>query len=239
MKKFSCLIVDDEPLARKGLKEFVNRNASLHLVGEARNATEAKDLLLYNEIDILFLDIEMPRISGIELLESKVADLAVIITSAYDQYAVKGFELDVQDYLLKPFTYDRFSRAVEKAQDFIKHREPGMKKQLNPIVYIRSEGVLHKLEIKDLLYVEGMQNYMICHTTTGRIIAHITMKALEEQLPKDQFVRTHKSYLVNADHIQRIQGNEVIIGKVRVPISRNYKEEAVGKIIGDQLLNRS
>lgn len=111
--------------------------------------------------------------------------------------------------------------------------------QVNPIVYIRSEGVLHNLEIKDLLYVEGMQNCMICHTTTGRIIAHITMKALEEQLPKEQFVRTHKSYLVNAAHIQRIQGNEVILGKVRVPISRNYKEEAVSKIIGDQLLNRS
>lgn len=238
MKMYNCLIVDDEPLARKGLKEFVSRNPTLLLLGEARSALEAREMLTEREIDILFLDIEMPRVSGIELLESKVADPAIIITSAYNEYAVKGFELNVQDYLLKPFSYDRFCRAVEKAQGFLKNREPLHIKHVDPIVFIRSEGILHKMEIKDLVYIEAMQNYMICHTEEGRIIAHITMKALEEQLPGDRFVRTHKSYLVNISKILRIEGNEAIVKNARIPISRIFKEAAVGKIIGDQLLNR-
>ncbi|MDX5320246.1 MAG: response regulator [Bacteroidota bacterium] len=238
MKLFKCLIVDDEPLARKGMAEFIEKHPDLECVGQAKNAIEASKFLSSEPVDILFLDIEMPRVSGLELLESRVADPAVVITSAYDHYAIKGFELDVQDYLLKPFAYDRFVHGVEKAISFLNTRKTEEKGIKQEVVYIRSEGVLHKVAIKDLLFVEGMQNYMICQTNQGRLIAHITMKALQDQLPEELFVRTHKSYLVNASCIDRIEGNEAIIGGFRIPLSRNYKEEAVGKIIGDQLLNR-
>lgn len=238
MSEFKCLIVDDEPLARQGLREFVDRHPSLIYAGEAKNALEATRMLSTQPIDLLFLDIEMPRVSGIELLESKVASPAVVITSAYDQYAIKGFELDVQDYLLKPFSYDRFCHGVEKAIHHLQNTLPEERRTKQDVVYIRSEGVLHKVAIQDLLFVEGMQNYMICQTSDRRLIAHITMKALQEQLPEDSFVRTHKSYLANIHRIDRIEGNEAIIGEFRVPLSRNYKEEAVTKIIGDQLLNR-
>ncbi|MBI1223230.1 MAG: response regulator [Bacteroidetes bacterium] len=238
MTTYRCLIVDDEPIARQGLIEFVDRNPDLVCHAVAKNAAEASKILNSQPIDIVFLDIEMPRTTGIELLESQSIKPAVVITSAYDQYAIKGFELDVQDYLLKPFSYDRFCHGSEKAIQFLKNNDSAGKSPNNDVVYIRAEGVLHRVDLDDLLFIEGMQNYMICHTRDKRLITHITMKALQEQLPDEIFVRTHKSYLANIHAIERIDGNDAIIGEFRIPMSRNYKDEAKSRIVGDQLLNR-
>ena len=241
MKIYRCLVVDDEPLARQGLREFIGRAPDLYLVAEARNVKEGRDILRTEEVDILFMDIEMPRISGIEFLENSIPVPAVIITSAYDQYAIKGFDLAVQDYLLKPFTLKRFEKAVQKARDHIsmkKEPRPSREAKDQETLFIKSEGTIHKLKIADLLYVEAMQNYMICHMREGRLIAHITLKALEEQLPSELFVRTHKSYLVNIVNIQKLDSHELVIEGRKVPISRNYKVEAYRRILKDQLISR-
>lgn len=240
MTTYRCLVVDDEPIARKGLIEFIDRMPDLEFVAEARNALEAREILDREEVDILFLDIQMPRISGIDMLKGQVEVPAVVITSAYSQYAIDGFELEVQDYLLKPIAYPRFCRAAAKAIEYIELKRGFRQRMTREArhIFIRTEGTLHKIELSNLLFVKAMQNYMICHTRQGKLITHITMKSLEEQLPEQSFARIHKSFLVNIPNIERIEGNEVELGGFKLPISRNFKEEAYRKILKDQLISR-
>lgn len=238
MKKLNCLIVDDEPLARKGIKSFIEKLDYLQCAGEARNVAEALHTLENIACDIIFLDIEMPGRKGFEMLEHLEERPAIIFTTAFPNYAVKGFDLDVQDYLLKPISFERFQRGVRKAVEFIQSQNENRNLSDTSYVFLRSEGKLHKLLLQDILYIQAMQNYVQCHTVERRFISHITMKAMEEQLPEDQFVRIHKSYLVNKENISRIDGGMVEIEGQKLPISRNYKEQAVKRILKDQLISR-
>jgi DNA-binding LytR/AlgR family response regulator len=237
MKKLSCIIVDDEPIARKILHEFVEHVPFMDLQGKFENAMKVEEFLKSNAIDIIFLDIEMPKVSGLQLLQKMEIDSMVILTTAFPKYALEGYELDIIDYLLKPFAFNRFLKAVQKAKDFyeMKHRATST---LQPsYIFIKSEKRIEKIELTDILYAESVGNYVSIHTESKRIMAYLTMKSLESQLPPDEFIKIHQSYLVNCSKIDAIEGNEIKVGKKSLPISRNYRE-MVMKIVNQRLLKR-
>ncbi|PSL49998.1 LytTR family two component transcriptional regulator [Chitinophaga niastensis] len=237
MKKLSCIIVDDEPVARKILQEFVEQVPFIDLQGKFENAMKTEEFLKNNTTDIIFLDIEMPKVSGLQLLQKMNVESMVIITTAFPQYALDGYELDIIDYLLKPFALSRFLKAVHKAKDYfeMKTRTTGT---LPPsYIFIKSEKRIEKIELNDILYAESVGNYVTVYTERKKIMAYLTMKSLESQLPSNDFIKIHQSYLVNCSKIDAIEGNEIKIGSRSLPISRNYRE-MVMKIIQQRLLKR-
>jgi len=237
MKKLSCIIVDDEPVARKILHEFVDQVPFLDLHDKFENAMKAEAFLKSNIVDIIFLDIEMPKISGLEFLQRLHVESMVILTTAFPQYALEGYELDIIDYLLKPFALSRFLKAVQKAKDFheMKNRTNGAFKP--SYIFIKSDKRIEKIELNDIIYAESTGNYVSIHTEEKRIIAYLTMKSLESQLPADEFIKIHQSYLVNCSKIDAIEGNEIKIGNKSLPISRNYRD-LVMRVVNQRLLRR-
>jgi len=237
MKKLSCIIVDDEPVARKILHEFVEQVPFMELLGKFENAMKAEAFLKNNTADIIFLDIEMPKISGLQFLQKMNIESMVILTTAFPQYALEGYELDIIDYLLKPFALSRFLKAVQKAKDFyqMKTRTAGA---IQPsYIFIKSDKRIEKIELNDILYAESVGNYVSIYTENKKIIAYLTMKSLESQLPADDFIKIHQSYLVNRSKIEAIEGNEIKIGSRSLPMSRNYRD-MVMKIVHQRLLKR-
>jgi DNA-binding LytR/AlgR family response regulator len=236
----NCIIIDDEPLARKGLREYIQDVDFLNLVGEFDNALKATDLLSIGEIDLLFLDIHMPKITGIDFLRSLQHPPQVIFTTAYPQYAVEGFDLNVLDYLVKPISFDRFLKAVMKAKEAVGRKmiSPSAQSLKEDYVFIKADNKLVKIFYHDILFVEALQNYVTIHTSTKKYITYLTFKSIEESLPGDQFVRVHKSYLVSASKIESIEGNMIRIATHEIPISRTIKEEVLEKLLKGRFLKR-
>lgn len=229
--KINCLIVDDEPVARQILQEFVEDFDWLQLIGQAESPLKAINLLTQHSIDLLFLDIEMPQMSGLELLKNLPNPPAVIVTTAYPQYALEGFELSVLDYLLKPISIERFLKAVLKAKAFFEQKS----KPPTPTAdyfFVKCDGNIERIELRELLYVKALENYIIIQTTQRKYVTYLTMKGLEEYLPTEQFIKIHKSYLVPIAKIDRIEGNEVHIGNEKLPLSRNLRAEVLERIEG-------
>jgi DNA-binding LytR/AlgR family response regulator len=237
MKKLSCIIVDDEPVARKILHEFVEQVPFLDLQGKFENATKAQSFLGNNEVDIVFLDIEMPKVSGLQMLQTMHIDSLVILTTAFPQYALEGYELDIIDYLLKPFAFNRFHKAVQKAREYYQMKNNAVTHLTPSYIFIKIDKRIEKIELNDILYAESVCNYVSVHTATKKIIAYLTMKSLESQLPASDFIKIHQSYLVNCSKIEAIEGNEIKLSSISLPISRNYRE-TVMKIIHQRLLKR-
>lgn len=237
MKKLSCIIVDDEPVARKILHEFVDQVPFLDLHDKFENAIKAEAFLKNNTVDLIFLDIEMPKITGLQFLQKLHIESMVILTTAFPQYALEGYELDIIDYLLKPFALSRFLKAVQKAKDFHEMKHKTAAGSLSSYIFIKSDKRIEKIELSDILYAESVGNYVSIFTETKRIMAYLTMKSLEAQLPADDFVKIHQSYLVNCAKIGAIEGNEVKIAGKSLPISRNYRD-MVMKIVNQRLLRR-
>lgn len=227
--KINCLIVDDEPIARQILREFVEDLEWLYLVGEAESPLKAINLLAQHTIDLLFLDIEMPQMNGLELLKKIPNPPAVIVTTAYPQYALEGFELDVLDYLLKPISIERFIKAALKAKGFCEQKNKNLTTSAD-YFFVKCDGKIERIEIKDLLYVKALENYIVLQTTQRKYITYLTMRGLEEYLPAEQFVKIHKSYLVPVGKIDRIEGNEIHVGDEKLPLSRNLRAEVLEKI---------
>ncbi|MDB4920070.1 LytTR family DNA-binding domain-containing protein [Mucilaginibacter sp.] len=237
MKKLSCIIVDDEPVARKILHEFVEQVPFMDMQGKFENAMKAEAFLKNNIVDIIFLDIEMPKVSGLQLLQKMHIESIVILTTAFPQYALEGYELDIIDYLLKPFAFSRFLKAVQKAKDYygLKHLATAT---LQPsYIFIKSDKRIEKIELNDILYAECIGNYVSIHTAGKKVLAYLTMKSLESQLPLNEFIKIHQSYLVNASKIDAIEGNEIKIGSRSLPMSRNNRE-IVMNIKHQRLLKR-
>ncbi len=238
--KLNCIIIDDEPIARKGLREYIQDVDFLQLVGEFDSAMKATDVLSNEKIDLMFLDIHMPKITGIEFLRSLQHPPQVIFTTAYPQYAVDGFDLNVLDYLVKPVSFDRFLKAAMKAKDAISKMSVAGS-PTNPkedYVFIKADNKLVKIFYDDILYVEALQNYVTIHTSNKKYITYLTFKGMEESLPADQFIRVHKSYLVSANKIESIEGNSIRIGQHEIPISRTVKEEVLEKLLKGRFLKR-
>jgi DNA-binding LytR/AlgR family response regulator len=238
----SCLIIDDEPLARKGLKEYIADVDFLELAGEFDSPLKATDALSKGQIHLLFLDIHMPKISGIDFLKTLQHPPLVIFTTAYPQYALEGFDLSVLDYLLKPISFDRFFKAVLKAKEYYERRQPASVAALpetkEDYIFIKADNKLVKLAYNDIVFVEALQNYVAIHTADKKFITYLTFKSIEESLPSDLFIKVHKSYLVAIAKISSIEGNEIIAGNHHIPISRNLKDEVMDRLLKGKFLKR-
>lgn len=217
-----CLIVDDEPLAREILGQYVSQSDELQLVGACKNANEVVELLQKESVDVLFLDIQMPGISGMALMKSLENPPLVVFTTAYDQYAVEGYEVSAVDYLLKPISPDRFKKAVEKVREMIQYKKSSSR-DLN-YMFIRADYQDIKVMFDDILYVEGLKDYVKVVTKEKRIITLTNIKGMLEKLPQDRFIRVHKSYIVAKDKVQIVKGTILTIDDKEIPIGLTFKD---------------
>ncbi len=237
----NCIIIDDEPLARKGLKEYVADTDFLQLTGEFDNPLKATETISKGEVQLLFLDIQMPKITGLEFFRTLKQPPPVVFTTAYPQYALDGFEVNALDYLVKPISFDRFLKAALKAKEFYEVREKNSGITSSPgadYFFIKADNKLVKLGYEDVLFAEALQNYVLIHTSEKKYITYLTFKAVEDYLPGDRFIKTHKSYIVAASKIDSIEGNDISIGQHHIPISRNLKEEVMEKLLKGKFLKR-
>lgn len=236
------LIVDDEPLARSGLSDYVGRVDFLTEVGQAKDGMEAISLLEREETDLLLLDVQMPGLSGVDLLRSLSRPPAVIFTTAHPGFAVEGFELNAIDYLLKPIPFPRFLRAVLKVRERLSPETspaPAAAPEKTPPatdLFIREEGRVERLLLTDILYAESMQNYCRIHTKNGTHLPLLPLKELKEALPDDVFFQIHRSYLINLRAVDAIVGHQVRIGETLLPVSRPNREPLERKLVGGRLL---
>lgn len=227
--KISCIITDDEPFARKGLQGYVEKIDFLDLKGTCEDALQLSNMLQQQPVDLLFLDIQMPHITGVEFLRALRNPPKVIFTTAFEHYAIQGFELDVMDYLLKPISYDRFLKAAWKARDYFAIKE--QPQNAASYIFVKSSGKLEKITFADILFIEGMENYVAIYLENKKIITHATIKSLLEKLPENQFIQSHKSYVVAMNKIDSIEGNTLHVQSYQVPVSKYLREEVLGKIV--------
>ena len=234
--KLKCLIVDDEPLARKGMEDYVRTVDFLELAGVASDTREAGILLDKTPVDLLLLDVQMPHQTGLQFLRSLTKPPLAILTTAYSEFALEGYELDVVDYLVKPIPFDRFLRAVTKAKDYrgyLKQSQPGKQE-----LFVKSGGRLERVDIAEILFVESMQNYVVIHRASGKLIVYMTLSGLLTQLPEDTFMRIHKSFAVALPHVSSIEGHTVVIGQHKIPVSRALREDVVRRVVGSKQVKR-
>lgn len=236
----NCVIIDDEPLAREGLTNYVREVDFLNLCGVGENPLELLHLIDQQKVDLIFLDIQMPKMNGIEFLKIMQKPPMVIITTAYPSYALEGFQLNVLDYLLKPITFERFFKAAAKARDYHKllNREQEQSKDNDDYFFIKCGNKYEKIPFEDILYVEGMQNYVNIYTDKGKFVTMLSLKNLEENLDERSFIRVHKSYIVSISKIDGIEGNEIFIQAARIPISRNYREQVIDRVVTKKLWDK-
>jgi two-component system LytT family response regulator len=221
MYKHSCIIIEDEPLAMEKIRGFVEKVPFLELSSTFENPLDGLAYLKSNAVDILFLDINMDEISGIELLQNSKIESQVIITTAYQEYALKGYELNITDYLLKPFTFDRFLNAVNKSQEIIKKTSLIVKKDY---IFIKTENRLEKINLQDIVFIEGMRDYRRIHTLTNKIMTLQNFGELEQMIPSNIVCRVHKSYMVAINKIEFIERNRIKITDKLIPILETYKK---------------
>jgi DNA-binding LytR/AlgR family response regulator len=239
----NCLIVEDEPLAQEVLQTYIARLPSLTLVGTCENALDAYELLQREPVDLLFCDIQMPLVTGLELLRSLTTRPLVVLTTAFHEYALDGYDLDVVDYLLKPITFERFLRAVNRAQDRL--GGPGTRSPEPPPlaasraddhIFVKEDGRLVKILFGDIRCIEGMRDYVKIHVSGRFIVTHLTLKKLEAVLPAAEFIRVHKSYLVRQAAIRAIDGNQLELdARQVVPIGMQYREDVL-RAVGRRVL---
>ena len=235
------IIIDDEPLARKGIKEYIADTDFLHLAGEFDTPLKAADIISRGEVQLLFLDIQMPKITGLDFFRTLQHAPPVIFTTAYPQYALDGFEVNALDYLVKPISFERFLKAALKAREYYEVREKnktGIPAAAAEYFFIKADNKLVKLAFDDILFAEALQNYVVIHTKEKKYLTYLTFRSVEEYLPVDKFVKTHKSYIIAASRIDSIEGNDIRIGQHHIPISRNLKDEVMERLLKGKFLKR-
>ena len=239
MTKLKCIAVDDEPLALDIIEDYVSKVPFLELVKRTENAIEALQLVQAGGIDLVFLDIQMPELTGIQFLKIANNKASYILTTAYSQYALESYDLNVSDYLLKPIAFDRFYKAVEKVHNQTKSVEPVAVAQPVPVsapfsasnhsvqdfIFVKTEHKIQKIQLDDILYIEGLKDYISIFTKAERVITLQNMKKMEETLPKGQFVRVHKSYIISLDKIESIERSRISINGKVIPIGDTYRDE--------------
>lgn len=241
MQPIPCIIIDDEPLARKGLKEYINDVDFLQLEGEFDNPLKATKILSEGKTQLIFLDIQMPKITGIDFFKTLHNAPPVIFTTAYPQYALDGFELNALDYLVKPISLERFLKASMRAKEYYEVRNKNIEAKESTkedFFFIKADNKLVKIFFEDILFVEALQNYVSIHTKTKKYITYLTFKSIEEYLPSDRFIKTHKSFIISAAKIDNIDGNDIRIGEHHIPISRSSKDEVMDRLLKGRFLKR-
>jgi len=236
----NCVIIDDEPLAREGLNTYVREIDFLKLVGSCENSIALTKVMDETKVDLIFLDIQMPKMNGMEFLKITKDPPIVIITSAYPSYALESFQLNVLDYLLKPITFDRFFQAVKKAREYFQliSAPAANGAETKSYFFIKCESKYEKIFFDDILYIEGMQNYVRIYTTKGKYMTLLNLKDIEQNLQNGTFIRVHKSFIVNITKIDCIEKHEISIQSARIPISRNFREHVIEKVVNDKLWKR-
>jgi len=229
-----CIIIEDEPLAQDVIKSHLERSGRLLLKGVYRNALEAKEALEKEEVDLIFLDIQLPGMTGLEFLRSLHNPPLVVFTTSYPEYALESYEFNVIDYLLKPVSYERFSKTINKIIDgnIFKTSVYPLKPVFRDHIFIRSNSKFFRIGFSEILYIEGMKDYLKIHTLEHVIVTHQTMAEMEGILPPDQFIRIHKSYIVAVAHIKAVFGNSVDMDRILLPIGLNYKERIMNFVAG-------
>lgn len=225
--KINCIIIEDEPLALERTRNYVQRLPLLNLQASFENGIEALSFLKNVKTDLIFLDIRMDELSGIELLESAKIESEVIITTAYPEYALKGYELEVCDYLLKPFTFERFVQAVERAQNRLKQKGTTAEKKF---IFVKTEYRQEKIFLDEIIYIEGMRDYRRIHTMDKRIMTLQTFGEFEKEIPADIICRIHKSYMVSISKIDSVERERVRIGETFIPVSDTYRKSFLDRI---------
>ena len=219
-----CAIIEDEPLAQNILKKYIEDHPALKLTAVCNNAEEAQKVLLRQDVELLFLDINLPKLSGISFLKTLPHQPLVIFTTAYPEYAVEGFDLDAIDYLLKPFSFERFLKAANKAVQQLNKKE--IAEQATPsFIFLKADKKVHKVNLDDILYIEAAGDYIKIMTDGGQYVVNDTLKSLQEELPPVQFIRVHKSYIISRSKIKFFEGNYVKVGNADIPIGNSYKDE--------------
>jgi DNA-binding LytR/AlgR family response regulator len=223
-----CIIVEDERLAQKVLQAHIEKTPELELLAVCNNAPEAQNLLQNNIVDLIFLDIELPGMSGMNFLKTLHDPPLVILTTAYVDYAIESYEFNVVDYLLKPISFERFSKAINKiVVGKLFTQKSKREKELRDHMYIKSSSKFFKVNFSEIVYIEGMKDYLKICTNDSKLVTHQTMSEMEKLLPVDQFIRVHKSYIVSMARIKSIYGNNIETTKLTIPIGVNYKEKVM------------
>ena len=235
----NCIVIDDEPLARKGLKEYIADVDFLNLAAEFDNPLQATEFISNGQTQLLFLDIQMPKITGLDFFRSLQHPPPVIFTTAYPQYALEGFEVNALDYLVKPVSFDRFLKAVLKGKEYYEVRDKNVADAAaSEYFFIKADNKLVRILFDEVLFVEALQNYVTIHTTGKKYMTYLTFKSVEDYLPGDKFIKVHKSYIISASKVDSIEGNEIKIGQHHIPISRNQKDEVMEKLLRNRFLKR-
>ena len=239
--KIRCVVVDDEHLAREYIINYIAKIPQLELVGDFNSPLKAMDLIKEKKVDLIFLDIQMPDITGIDFMKSLEKKPEVIFTTAYQEYAIEGFNINATDYLLKPFSFERFFQAVNKVIDHVglrsenKIKVPELPQNETKIadgfLTVKADRKLYKINFDHIIYIEGQRAYVTFHTENKRITALASLKDLEESLPEGDFIRIHKSYIVSVKEILSLEGNIIEVNNVKLPVGKNYKDTVL-KIFG-------
>ena len=233
--QYTCIIVDDEQLARELLKEFVSKTPLLKLLGLYKNPIEAMSILKSGQVDILFLDIQMPEINGVDFLKTIGNKPCTIFTTAYSEFALEGYELEVTDYLVKPFSFERFLQAVNKAtrQVDLERRDTGSAESPSvskDYILLHADHKIYKVALDDIQYIEGLKEYVSYYTEDKRIIVLQSLRSIEENLPSEDFIRVHRSYIVPIRKISALEGNQISVGGKLIPIGRSYRESVIQRV---------
>jgi len=229
MTKLHCLVVDDEPIAQQILEKYISQIEALHLVGKCNNAFEALNILHREKVDILFLDIKMPSLSGLDMLKTLQNPPKVILTTAFSEFGVESYEYSITDYLLKPIAFERFLKGVNKILipknlDFPKEKIPEKTIAENEFIFFKADKKIHKFYFKEILFFEGSGNYVKIHTENATPLMVLEkLSDLEAKLPASQFMRVHKSFIMNKLYIKKVEGNQIFVSKQIIPISATYR----------------
>jgi len=239
----TCIIVDDEPLARQGMQMNIEQISSLRLLGSFSNAMAANDFLLKEDVDLMFLDINMPELSGLDFLKSLRDAPLVIFTTAYPQYALESYELDAVDYLVKPIRIERFLKAVNKAENLLRllqqeNSTHEVEKIADDFVYIKADRKFFKIWFKDILYIEGLKDYVVIYTADNKIITSMNVKTIAAQLPASIFARVSKSYVINVSHITSCDTELVYIQNNEIPLGQTFKDDFFKNYIDGKVVKR-
>jgi len=239
--KLKCIITDDEPLSTEGLSKYVEVIDYLELVAVAQNPLELNKLLESQPVDLIFLDIQMPFMTGLDFLKIKTSLPMVILTTAYSDYAIEGFQLDVIDYLLKPITFTRFLKAANKAKEYYILKNNKIESAVTAApdyAFIKCENKYEKIYIGEILFIQALQNYVIIYTVNSKFMTLLPLKTVETYLDKAKFIRVHKSYLVAIAKIDSIDGNDIRIQQHNIPISRNLRDEVIEVVVKNKLMRK-
>lgn len=237
----NCIVIDDEPLARECIANYIGQVDFMNCVGTGISALEIPQLLEKSEVDVLFLDVQMPMMNGLEYLKSNPKPPMTILTTAFPNYAIEGFDLNVLDYLLKPIAFNRFFTAATKAKKQLellqKQYSTHTKEEEKTCFFIKCDGKYEKIYHEEILFVQAMQNYVIIQTEKRKYVSLLSLKNVSEKLDALAFIQVHKSYIIALDKIERVALHEIQIGQNKIPLSRNYKKKVLPKILGDNLWN--